>query len=76
MPSRNIDFLLTRYLDGTLSPHDRRAVQWLLNNNPAAMAQMNAYSKLDRLLAAVKPLPSIDWGSLTRRISTAIPRAI
>jgi len=72
MPPDTVDFLLTQYLDGTLAPRDRLAVQWLLNNNPEAIARLNAYSKLDRLLGSINPMPPIQWQALSKRISAAI----
>ncbi len=75
MSSETVDFLLTQYLDGDLPPRDRLAVQCLLNNDPNALARMNSYRQLDRLLCQITPLPPICWEALAQKISAAIPAA-
>lgn len=76
MPSNELEHLLTRYLDGALSPARRSALQKRLDQDPSAQAQLELHRALDGLLREVPPLPPIRWDALAKRISAAIPRSL
>jgi anti-sigma factor RsiW len=72
MDSQEIDNLLMQYLDGSLPPGQRAAVRKIIESDPEAKAQFDAYQTLDELLRSESPMPSILWEKLAKRISATI----
>ncbi|HEX4056248.1 MAG TPA: zf-HC2 domain-containing protein [Tepidisphaeraceae bacterium] len=75
MCSDELEHLLTEYLDGTLSPARRSALQKHLDQDPNAQARLELYRALDELLRVAPPLPPMRWDALAKQISAAIPRS-
>ncbi|HEY1923119.1 MAG TPA: hypothetical protein VGG44_10255 [Tepidisphaeraceae bacterium] len=69
-----MDSLLMEYLDGSLPPEQRAAVQKLIESDPEATARLNEYQNLDNLFRTQPPLPNIHWDMLAARISASIAR--
>lgn len=74
MPLNELEHLLTRYLDGTLSRARRLALQKRLDQDPNAQAQLDLHRALAGLLGRLPPLPPIRWNALAKGISAAIRR--
>jgi anti-sigma factor RsiW len=67
-----LEFLLSQYLDGTLSVPERKALEIRLKQDPVLRQSLEEYSKLDELLRTSMPLPRMQWDDLGDRISSAV----
>jgi anti-sigma factor RsiW len=66
------EFALTQYLDGSLSPFEKPAVESQVAADPAARRILEDYRSLNTALRQFQPLPSINWDRLTSSISAAV----
>jgi anti-sigma factor RsiW len=69
----DLELSITQYLDGSLSPSDRAALEKQLGADPAARAMLNEHRKLDALLKA-SPMPQLQWETLANQISAAVAK--
>jgi anti-sigma factor RsiW len=73
MIAEDIEFLISQYADGTLSPAERTQVDDLLKSDPAARSLLAEYARLDgHLRAGELSGPSINWDRLGDHISNNI----
>jgi anti-sigma factor RsiW len=73
MDPNDFEFSLTQYLDGTLSPQERAAVEEHLRADPAAQALLEEYRRLDQILSgAAQGMPRLQWDRLADQISQAV----
>lgn len=70
-----LEFSITQYLDGTLPPLERAALENRLSNDPKAREILAEQQKLNALLATAAPLPSIQWDRLHQHISRSVDQA-
>jgi anti-sigma-K factor RskA len=66
------EFLITQYVDGTLSPHDRAQIETSLTKDAELRDLLQKHRSLDDILAAAMPLPDIQWDSFARKISAVV----
>jgi len=71
-PREELEFVLSQYADGTLPAAQRDAVEKRLLDDPATLAELEKYRKLDDLLRGSMPLPPIEWEALADRISAEV----
>lgn len=75
MPSQDLKFLISQYLDGTLPAHRRAQVEELLKVDPTARRFLQEEMRLDGILnklSAESPQPNVDWNSLAMRMRAAV----
>jgi anti-sigma factor RsiW len=73
MDLNDFEFLLTQYLDGTLSADQRQSVEQRLNADPQAKTLLEQYRKLDQALAMDSTtLEAIRWDRLSAHISDKV----
>lgn len=73
MDAQDFEFLLTRYLDGTLSPEQRLLVEQRLQSDPPAQALLAEYRCLDAMMRReAAHQPSVQWDQLAEHISDAV----
>jgi hypothetical protein len=65
-------FLLAQYLNGTLPPRQRAALERQLAQDPGAQQFLEEEMQLDSILGAAPATPPIDWEELELRISAAV----
>ncbi|MCC6424653.1 MAG: hypothetical protein IT447_14360 [Phycisphaerales bacterium] len=75
MNLEELEFSISQYLDGTLPPLERAALEGRLANDPQAQEILAEQRKLNELLATVEPLPAVNWEKLSRRISRSVDQA-
>jgi hypothetical protein len=68
------EFLMSKYLDGTLSEAELTTFDAWLNENPEAQIMLAEYHRVDDLLRAA-PLPAVRWDALALSISAAVHAA-
>lgn len=68
-------FLMSRQLDGDLTPDERRQLDELLSRDAEADRQMREYARLDQLLGEWgRAEPRIEWGRFQRDVLAEIRR--
>lgn len=72
MISNDLEFRISQYVDGTLSPHDAVELEKRLAGDAAARALLGEYRQIDRLLKSAPPLPEVDYDALAARIGDAV----
>lgn len=73
MISEDLEFLISQYVDGTIAPADRAALEAQLAANEEARLLVHEYQKLDTLVrSSVPELPKVDLDALGVRINDAI----
>jgi anti-sigma factor RsiW len=73
MVHEDLEFLISQYIDGTISPDDRVALEARLATDVEARELVREYRKLEGLIQAnVPPVPEVDYDALTSRINDAI----
>lgn len=70
----NLEFVISQYVDGTLSEAGRSQLEALLANDPAARALVEQHRKLNEVLRAI-PMPGVRWELLAERIGNAVAEA-
>lgn len=66
-----LEIAITQYLDGSLPPEERAALEAVLAVDPVAQATLAEHEKLTALLRS-SPLPELDWAELSRDLATAV----
>ena len=69
----DLELSITQYLDGSLSPSDRAALEKQLEIDPDARAMLEEHRKIDVLLKT-SPVPQIRWDALAEHISSAVAK--
>jgi anti-sigma factor RsiW len=73
MNRQMLEFHISQYVDGTLSPGEVAALESTLANDPAARAILEDFRKVDATLKTTEiPLPPINWNRLAEHISAAV----
>lgn len=75
MNLEELEFSISQYLDGTLPPLERAALEGRLANDSQTQRILAEQRKLNELLASADPLPSINWENLSRHISRSVDLA-
>jgi anti-sigma factor RsiW len=75
MISEQIEFQISQYVDGTLSPAERIVVDELLATDPQARKLLADYRKLNVHLTKLNAGPSVHWDRLSEHLSAGIERA-
>jgi anti-sigma-K factor RskA len=71
MNDEQLEFSITRYLDGTLEPTERAALEARLSSDAQARAMLEEHRALTAMLRS-HPLPEVRWERLAESISNAI----
>ena len=71
---QDLEFTISQYLDGTLSPADRTALERHLESDADARTMLDEYRRLNVAMKAM-PLPAFQWDALSRSISAAVDAA-
>lgn len=75
MTPEQLEYSISQYIDGTLSPLERDALDEQLATDPAARALLEEYRSLNAIVKTDMPRgPAIDWDQLGRRIGDAVAR--
>lgn len=72
MNLEELEFSICQYLDGTLPPLERAALEGRLANDSQAQKILAEQRKLDEMLALAKPVPLVNWEKLSRHISRSV----
>ncbi|HEV8378079.1 MAG TPA: hypothetical protein VGP99_04460, partial [Tepidisphaeraceae bacterium] len=72
MTSEQMEFLISQYLDGTLSGEEESGVRELLASNEEARRILAEYQKLDGVLKTARGAPAVKWDVLAEKISEAV----
>lgn len=72
MTREQLEFAISQYLDGTLPPAERAALEQLLAEDAEARTLLEEYRSLDRLMKGASEVPAVKWEKLTQTISSAI----
>ena len=72
MEKEPLEFAITQYLDGTLPPEERAALEQVFSTDPTACELLEQYRSLDNSLKHALPLPQIDFNRLAQNISAAV----
>ncbi|HEY7087086.1 MAG TPA: hypothetical protein VH518_03295 [Tepidisphaeraceae bacterium] len=68
-----LEYCISQYIDGTLAPIERPAVEERLATDPEAREILAEYQRLNTSLkTSLPPVPNIAWDTLTEQIQTAI----
>lgn len=70
MTTEQLEFAITRYLDGTLPSEERAALEERLATDPQAQALLAEHEKLTALLRS--PLPEMAWSELAGDFSAVV----
>ena len=71
MSPEQLEFILTQYLDGTLSAEQVQAIEQALESDPRAMALRDEHERLTALLRS-QGLPEMNWEELARDLSAVV----
>jgi hypothetical protein len=71
MSPEQLEFILTQYLDGTLSAEQEGAIERALEADPRARELRDEHERLTALLRA-EPLPEMNWDELARDLSAVV----
>jgi len=72
MTQDQLEFAISQYLDGTLPPEERSALEQRLATDANAQRLLDEYRSLDALAKGVLPLPNFNWNKLSASISDAV----
>src|SRR5690242_8422677 len=73
MNREQLEFQISQYVDGTLSPAEVAALQTMLTNDAEARGGLEDFRKVDEALKTTDiPLPAINWDHLAEHISVAV----
>ena len=73
MTRDELEFSISQYLDGTLAPAERDALETRLGSDAEARALYAEYESLQGVLADAPP-PAVRWDALAQHISAAVAR--
>jgi anti-sigma factor RsiW len=69
---QDLEFTISQYLDGTLSPEQRQQLERHLETDAAGRQMLEEYRRLDGMIKSAMPMPGIAWEKLSGSISAAI----
>ena len=69
-----LEYILSQYLDGTLPPEEKAALEQLVASDAQAAAILQQHLALDRLIKSAGAMPDVRWEQLAARISDAVSR--
>ena len=72
MITDEVEFQISQYVDGTLSPPERKLVDDLLQADPGARKVLADYQKLNVHLGSLRGGPAVQWDRFADQISNAI----
>jgi anti-sigma factor RsiW len=72
MSDEQLEFQISQYLDGTLAPDERSALDVRLAQDAEARELLETYRQLDVTLRNAMPLPEIRWERLAAHLSEAV----
>lgn len=72
MTNDQLEFAISQYLDGTLPPEERSALERLLESDADAQRLLEEYRSLDLLAKGALPLPNLNWNKISASISDAV----
>jgi anti-sigma factor RsiW len=73
MNAEQVEFLISQYADGTITPADRVALEAHLEANPDTRRLVDDYRELNDLLRTAAPaVPAFDFDAMAARINDAI----
>jgi anti-sigma factor RsiW len=73
MTREQMEFLISQYLDGTISREDELVVRELLATSEEAQGIAAEYEKLDQFVkAAARPVPGMNWEKVGEAIGAAV----
>jgi anti-sigma factor RsiW len=72
MTNDQLEFAISQYLDGTLPPEERSALERRLASDADARRILEQFRSLDTLAKNALPLPNLNWVKLSAAISSAV----
>ena len=72
MIDQQLEFQISQYLDGTLSPAQITALEERLASDPEAAALLEEYRRMDEVVKGSLPLPPVNWDRLAAHLSAAV----
>ena len=72
MDREQLEFLISQYVDGTLSAAEVTALEQTLASDAEARAMLEDFRRLDASLKRETALPAINWDRLSERLSNAV----
>src|SRR3712207_3228494 len=72
MAGDNLEYAISQYIDGTLPPLERDALEEQLAADAEARATLEEYRRLDATMKQAMPLPEVAWDALTANIQQAL----
>lgn len=72
MASEELEFLITQYLDGTLSADQKAAVELQLESDEDGKRLVEEHRKLTAALVQARCLPAINWERLGEHLSAVV----
>ena len=73
MDREQLEFQISQYVDGTLSPAEVAALEQTLAGDAEARATLEQFRKLDSLFKKTEiPLPAVDWDRFADHLSRAV----
>src|SRR5258706_13819467 len=75
MLDEQLEFSISQYLDGTLSPDEAAALEARLKDDAAARELLEEYRNLNALLKSPAGLPAIAWDELAAHLSRSVREA-
>jgi len=67
-----LEYAISQYIDGTLSPAEHEALEIRLREDPEAATLLREYRDLDVLLKTPVMVPNFNWDALAEQISSNI----
>jgi anti-sigma factor RsiW len=71
MSRDELEYAISQYIDGTLAPIERPAVEERLATDPEARAILAEYRRFDSVLKTSMPVPELAWDEVHAQISQA-----
>jgi len=75
MIAEDLEFQISQYVDGTLSPSERMLVDDLLKSDPQARQLLSDYRQIDAQLIQLRGKPAVRWDRLAEHISSVIKKS-
>jgi len=70
--NEELEFLISQYLDGSLSVAERSALEAQLSHDAAARTMLDEYRSLESALKTSMPVPDVKWDLLAVHLSNAV----
>jgi anti-sigma factor RsiW len=75
MNREELEFQISQYVDGTLSPEERASVETILAGDAEARQMLAEFRQMDQHLASEMSLPNVKWEQFASHISAAVEEA-